>query len=172
MTTINLSGNGLAGSTGSGSFVGSTSPTLVTPIIGAASATTVQFSSAPATTTVSGDIFSATAGENLVFGDIVYIKSDGKLWKGDADSAGLFPAQFMSTATISANASGVFLRDGFAGLASWTWTVGGALYLSATAGAMTQTAPTATDSCTQVLGFALSATVVSFRASPDYITHT
>lgn len=34
MTTINSVGNGLSGSTGSGAFVGATSPTLVTPVLG------------------------------------------------------------------------------------------------------------------------------------------
>lgn len=34
MTTINAVGNGLSGSTGTGSFVGATSPTLVTPALG------------------------------------------------------------------------------------------------------------------------------------------
>jgi hypothetical protein len=172
MAQVNLVGNALTGSTGSGTFVGATSPTLVTPTIGAATATTVAYNSGPATSTVSGEIFTGTAGENLIFGDIVYIKSDGKLWKGNAATATLFPAQFMSTATISANATGIFLRDGFATLSSWTWTVGAPLYLATSAGTMTQTAPSATDQCIQVLGFALSATVISFRPSPDYITHT
>ena len=34
MTTINPVGNGLKGVTGSGNFVGATSPTLVTPVLG------------------------------------------------------------------------------------------------------------------------------------------
>ena len=34
MTTINAVGNGLTGQTGTGNFVGSTSPTLVTPLLG------------------------------------------------------------------------------------------------------------------------------------------
>lgn len=43
MTTINNTGNGLSGSTGSGSHVGSTSPTLVTPVLGVATATSLTF---------------------------------------------------------------------------------------------------------------------------------
>lgn len=34
MATVNAVGNGLSGATGSGSFVGSTSPSLVTPVLG------------------------------------------------------------------------------------------------------------------------------------------
>ena len=43
MTTINVIGNGLAGVTGSGLHVGQTSPTLITPILGVSSATSVNF---------------------------------------------------------------------------------------------------------------------------------
>lgn len=45
MTTINSVGVNLSGQTGTGNFVGSTSPTLITPVLGAASATSVTFSS-------------------------------------------------------------------------------------------------------------------------------
>lgn len=123
------------------------------------------------TLTYSGDVFSDAAGENVAFGDIVYMKSDGKWWKSDADAAGLFPAQAMAVATILANATGVFLRSGFAKNNSWSWTVGGALYGSATAGVMTQTALTTTDSCTQPLGVAKAATIIQFNPSTVYITH-
>lgn len=43
MATNNAVNNGLSGATGSGSFVGSTSPTLVTPTLGVASATSIDF---------------------------------------------------------------------------------------------------------------------------------
>lgn len=126
----------------------------------------------PATNTGSGITATRTAGENLSFGNICYIKSDGKIWKADANVALLFPAQYMALGTISADAAGSFLLLGYATLSSWTWTIGGALYLSTTAGAMTQAQPSATDDCIQVLGTAESATTVLFRPSPDFITHT
>lgn len=43
MAILNAVGNALTGSTGSGTFVGSTSPTLVTPTLGVASATSINF---------------------------------------------------------------------------------------------------------------------------------
>lgn len=43
MTTNNSVNTSLAGQTGSGTFVGSTSPTLVTPTLGAALATSINF---------------------------------------------------------------------------------------------------------------------------------
>lgn len=45
MATNNAVNNGLTGATGTGSFVGSTSPVLVTPTLGAASATSLTFTS-------------------------------------------------------------------------------------------------------------------------------
>jgi hypothetical protein len=54
MTTNNLVDTSLSGQTGTVKFVGSTSPTLVTPVLGAVSATSLTFSS------TSGVIGSAT----------------------------------------------------------------------------------------------------------------
>ncbi len=92
----------------------------------------------------SGNKATLTAGENLVFGDVCYIKSDGKAWKADAD--GTAPAErglLIALATISADAEGVFaLPSTFIRDDTWAWTVGNPIYLSATAGALTQTAPT------------------------------
>lgn len=44
MTTINAVGNGLSGATGTGNFVGANTPTLITPVLGVASATSIQLS--------------------------------------------------------------------------------------------------------------------------------
>jgi len=44
MAVVNSVGNALTGSTGTGAFVGETSPTLVTPTIGAATGTSITFS--------------------------------------------------------------------------------------------------------------------------------
>ena len=43
MTTINSVGNILAGVTGTGNFVGANTPTLITPVLGAATATSINF---------------------------------------------------------------------------------------------------------------------------------
>lgn len=43
MSTINGIGNGLSGTTGTGNFVGATSPTLITPILGVSTATSINF---------------------------------------------------------------------------------------------------------------------------------
>jgi hypothetical protein len=64
MATNNSVDVGLAGSTGTVNFVGSTSPTLVTPILGAATATSVTFS--PTT----GGIVGTTTNDNAGAGKV------------------------------------------------------------------------------------------------------
>ncbi len=43
MAAVNSVGNALTGSTGTGTFVGANTPTLITPVLGAATATSVNF---------------------------------------------------------------------------------------------------------------------------------
>ena len=119
-----------------------------------------------------GLIVPMTYGESLVPGNIVYLKSDGKVWKADANAAGAYPAIGIALETLGANASGKVLLFGLFLDASFAWTVGGTVYLSTTAGAMTQTAPSATDEVIQVLGVAVSATLLMFNPVLSYITHT
>ena len=123
--------------------------------------------------TAKGLIVSKTAGENLVFGDVVYFKSDGKVYKSDANDLPTIPAVGLAIATIDANTAGNILLRGIARDDTWNWTVGGVLYLSITAGALTQTQPTATDDAIQVLGVAHpDADTILFSPSIDYIQHT
>jgi hypothetical protein len=99
------------------------------------------------------------AGETLTQWDLVRLHTDGKWYKADADG-GAFPAFTAKGIAVSAASTdglvavlteGVIRNDG------WTWTtVGGFLYLSITAGGMTQTAPSTTGNAVQVVGYALS----------------
>lgn len=119
--------------------------------------------------TCSGLCTTKTAGENLVFGDICYLKSDGKIWKTDADAIATMPALYMAVATINADAAGRVLRVGEAVDASWNWTVGGLLYVSGTAGALTQTAPSGTNKVVQIVGKALAATIITFLPDQGFL---
>jgi len=131
----------------------------------------INLNAAPTTGNTSGIIISLTAGENLSFGDVCYIKAaDGKAYKADATDSTKFPCRYFAAAAISSGNAGNFLRTGIATLSSWTWTVGGQLFLS-TSGAMTQTAPSGSGNCIQVLGIALSATKIDFNSNANYITH-
>ena len=117
---------------------------------------------------VSGETFVGTAGEDLAWGDVVYMAADGKFYKADADSSSTAPAVAFCTATISADASGEFLKRGWIrDDSAYNFTKGpgasGLIYLSTDAGAVTQTAPSGTGDQVQVLGWAYTADIWYFE---------
>jgi len=77
----------------------------------------------------------------------------------------------IAPAAISDTATGEILLQGYIRDDTWNWTVGGTMYLSETAGDMTQTAPSTDGAFVQVLGIALTADVVYFNPSLDVIEH-
>jgi len=115
-------------------------------------------------------ITGVTFGETVAIGDPLYCKSDGSFWKADANGSGTYPVDAISLSASSS--TGNILLRGIIRNDSWSsWTVGGVIYLSITAG-LTQSQPTATNDVIQVLGKAIAAKVILFNPSPDYITHT
>lgn len=135
----------------------------------------IEIDSAPGSDhEVNGTVSTLYAGENLVFGDFCYFKSDGKLWKADADAASTMKVIAMAAATINADANGIFLLQGFARDDSWTWTVGSLpgtsdIFASTTAGGATQTAPSGTGDQVQVIGWAGHADRMYFNPSGDVV---
>jgi len=117
----------------------------------------------------SGYTVVGTAGENLSAGEVVYLKSDGKLWLADATSLGTMPAKAMATADILADDSGVFLLDGFMRVNAWNWTIGNNLYTHTTPGAMVAIAPAVSGDEVQRVAIAVSADIVNIRPSKDVI---
>ena len=107
-----------------------------------------------------------TVGEGVVFGDLLYMKSDGKWWKADADAATTMPGLRMALATALADATCSMLCQGWARDDTWAWTVGGLIYASTTAGGLTQTAPSGTGDQVQVVGVAYHADRMWFAPSP------
>ena len=83
MATMNQVGVGLSGATGTGAFVGSNTPTLTTPIIGAASATSIAFTSTSEIigTTTNNDAAAGSVGQLVSVvalsgsGDVVSLSS-------------------------------------------------------------------------------------------------
>jgi predicted RecA/RadA family phage recombinase len=123
--------------------------------------------------TGAGTKVSKTAGETFAFGEVGYLKSDGKVWKADADGSGTYPAVVIALAAINAEAAGVFLVRGIVRNDAWAWTIGGVVYLSAAVGTMTQTRPAATDNVIQVLGICHpNADTILWQPDLIYITHT
>ena len=121
--------------------------------------------------TAAGRICVAQAGENLVFGDPCYIKSDGLLWKSDATDGTKMPCMFIALATISANNMGNFLSvngEGAICKTGWTWTVGGTggiIYVDkggglTQAGGNPNTYFTTTGNVVQAVGVAIAGNIV------------
>ena len=122
---------------------------------------------------VSGPIEVRTAAENLVHGDFVYVNASSKMAKADASALATAMVVGMAIATISADATGQFLMFwGKARKDAWAWTPGANLYLSETAGALTETAPTTTDSVTLIVAQADTADIILFCPSRTPVVHT
>lgn len=116
----------------------------------------------------SGLIETGTVGENVVFGDVLYLKfSDGKWWKAKADAYATTPAQRMALASISANASGTLLIQGNVRYDSWSLAANKVYLSAATAGAITTTIPSTTGNQIQVLGTVKTSTKLYFKPSHD-----
>jgi hypothetical protein len=98
------------------------------------------------------------AGETVAQWELVRFNAgDSEFHLADADAAGEFPARGIAVAAstdgnaITVLVQGVVRNDG------WAWgTVGGPIYLSDTAGGLTQTAPSTSGDCVQIVGWALS----------------
>ena len=123
--------------------------------------TTVQ------TNTSNTELKTLTAGENVSAGNLCYLKSDGKMWKVDCDAAATTDGFLaIATASISANATGVFhIRGEYttSGL-----TAASPYFISPTAGAWVTPSPSTTNQYLRKIGFALSTTVLWFNPSNDY----
>lgn len=116
----------------------------------------------------SGIIEIGTVGENVVFGDVLYLKfSDGKWWKAKADAYATTPALRMAMASISANSSGVLLIEGNVRYDSWSLAARNVWLSAATAGAITTTQPSTTGNQIQFIGTAKTSTTMYFKPSND-----
>ena len=144
-------------------------------ITGTITATALTITPAPADANASGLKITLNANEDQVFGDICRIDSDGQAHIAKADAIATGAALVMATATIAADADGVYLLLGTARSdAAWAWTVGGLIYLSATGtstNTLTQTAPTAADSVTQIVGYATHADRMYFCPQLVQVVH-
>jgi hypothetical protein len=111
------------------------------------------------------------AGEKLVFGELCFLKSDGKVYRADADSVIYLPGLFLvaEKAGASANDTAIFLEDGYIRCdARWAWaTKGAVLYASGALGGLTDSAPTGSNDGIQTVGVVETTDIVKFR--PDLL---
>jgi hypothetical protein len=121
----------------------------------------------------SGFVITLTVGENLTFGEVVYFKSDGKVWKAKGDNISTCPVIGVCVVLdgIAADATGSILLRGVIRNEGWSWTSGQILYLSsATAGALSASAPSTVNHVMQVLGVALFPGRIYFNPQLYYAT--
>ena len=115
---------------------------------------------------------SGTVGESVAFPNLLYLKSDGKWWKADADFITAMPGLRMALETKTADQTCSMLVHGRVRDDDWNWTVGGLIYASTSAGEYTQTRPSATADVVQVVGVAYHADKMIFNPSMDTLEIT
>jgi hypothetical protein len=174
---------GGASSTGTGGLVRATSPTLVTPLLSGKvtleeNASIALDPAGSADGKYSGITVTGTAGYAQAFGDVVYKDPTDSRWElcdadsapgNDGDSHGVIG--MVAVAGTDGNACTILLQGIIRADAKFpTFVINGAIYVSGTAGAVTQTAPTTYYSTVmRVVGFALTADEMYFNPSQPLI---
>lgn len=131
--------------------------------------------------TWSGNTITGVAGYTQSFGDLVYLDPTDSRWEmvdanaasgADGDARGIIC--MVVVAGTDGNACTLLLPGSVirADAKFPTFTVNAPIYVSETAGAVTNTQPTTTDVVIRVVGFGLDGNSMYFNPSPDYITHT
>lgn len=114
----------------------------------------------------------ASSGSTTVM-DLVYLNSSSEWALTDADAAATAgPVRLaISLETKTAGQAmkvalpGSFVRDD-----TWNWTPGAVLYVSETAGQISASVPTGVDGIVRIVGHAVTADVIFFNPSDDYVT--
>lgn len=147
----------LTDETGTGSAVFATDATLVGGVR--------QLAALPGTNnTYQGVVITGrNAGATIAQWDAVYLDASGTWQLADADGTGTFPCQGLAVAAYSSGNAATVLDDGVVRNDSWAWTIGAPVYLSTTAGGLTQTLPTTSGNKQQVIGYALTADSIRVR---------
>jgi hypothetical protein len=65
----------------------------------------------------------------------------------------------------------VLLPNSFVQYNSWSWEIGGDIYISQTSGLMTQTQPSSSGVYIRKVGYAVASNILYFNPSPDWLTH-
>ncbi len=103
--------------------------------------------------------------------DAVYLNSSSQWVKADASSDAAAPARGLATTTQLTTVAVNVLVHGVVRNDAWAWTPGQPIYLSETAGALTQTVPVTSGAIVQAVGFALTADIAFFDFNSTYLTN-
>jgi hypothetical protein len=117
--------------------------------------------------TWNGITLNLTAHENVAFGQLVFINSDGEAALADADGAATMPAVGIVVVAANANDPCTILTHGVVSETDWNWTAGQRLYVSETAGSIENTVSNISDAndVVQIIGIALGGDTILFNPS-------
>jgi hypothetical protein len=112
------------------------------------------------------------SGYSSAIMDLVYLGSGGKWLEADADatSTSINLLGMALEAKTDGQAMNVALAGSFVRDDTFNWTPGVPLYISGTLGAITATKPTGTGDVVRTVGYAVTADVIFFNPSSDYVT--
>lgn len=153
--------------TGTGALVFGTAPTVT----GAIS----RHNALPgANNTYEGEtIIGRNAGATIAQWEAVYLDASGTWQLADANGTGTYPCRGLAVAAYVNTNPAEVIYNGVVRNDTWAWTVGGDIYLSTTAGALTQTAPSASGDKVQRIGWALTAdSIIVTIGQGEYLTRT
>jgi hypothetical protein len=105
-------------------------------------------------------ITGVNAGATIAQWEAVYMGSGGEWLLADANGSGTYPCRGIAAAAGTDNNPMTVVTEGVIRNDAWSWTAGGQIYLSATAGGLTQSAPATSGDKVQQVGFAISADVM------------
>lgn len=112
------------------------------------------------------------AGYSSAIMDLVYLNANGKWLEADADATatsinllGMALEAKTDGQAMNVALAGSFVRDD-----TFNWTIGVPLYVSGTLGAITATKPSGSGDVVRTVGYAVTADVIFFNPSSDYVT--
>jgi len=97
-----------------------------------------------------------------------YYWSSSSAWAGTLADSAVTSSGLLAMAIGTQYNQGMVLR-GYIYNSSWNWTVGSILYLSPSAGLITATQPNSGGDIVRVVGYAISADLIYFNPSQDWI---
>jgi predicted small secreted protein/putative NIF3 family GTP cyclohydrolase 1 type 2 len=108
-----------------------------------------------------------TVGENVVYGDLLYLSNDGKYYKTSNSSESTSSTELrISLDTINLNDTGVALIKG---KFTTTGLIAGEIYIIGPSGTITNTEPIADGSIIRIVGTALDSTTLEFNPDQTYL---